>query len=47
MRNEPPDEPGDDRSFVHTRLIDAPRERVFRAFSEPPLALVGTKGVHE
>jgi uncharacterized protein YndB with AHSA1/START domain len=24
-----------DREFVHTRLIDAPRERVFRAFAEP------------
>lgn len=24
-----------DREFVHSRLIDAPRERVFRAFSEP------------
>jgi uncharacterized protein YndB with AHSA1/START domain len=24
-----------DREFVHSRLIHAPRERVFRAFSEP------------
>ncbi|MCC4118705.1 SRPBCC family protein [Aromatoleum toluclasticum] len=24
-----------DRAFVHARLIDAPRERVFRAFSDP------------
>lgn len=24
-----------DRDFVHSRLIDAPRERVFRAFSNP------------
>lgn len=24
-----------DREFVHARLIDAPRERVFRAFAEP------------
>lgn len=24
-----------DRAFVHSRLIDAPRERVFRAFSDP------------
>jgi uncharacterized protein YndB with AHSA1/START domain len=24
-----------DREFVHSRLIDAPPERVFRAFSEP------------
>ena len=24
-----------DREFVHSRLIDAPRERVFRAFSDP------------
>jgi uncharacterized protein YndB with AHSA1/START domain len=24
-----------DREFVHSRVIDAPRERVFRAFSEP------------
>jgi uncharacterized protein YndB with AHSA1/START domain len=23
------------REFVHSRLIDAPRERVFRAFAEP------------
>lgn len=24
-----------DREFFHTRIIDAPRERVFRAFAEP------------
>ncbi|MBT2299008.1 SRPBCC family protein [Variovorax paradoxus] len=24
-----------DRAFVHARLIDAPRERVFKAFSDP------------
>jgi uncharacterized protein YndB with AHSA1/START domain len=24
-----------DRAFVHPRLIDAPRERVFKAFSDP------------
>jgi uncharacterized protein YndB with AHSA1/START domain len=24
-----------DREFVHSRLIDAPRERVFKAFAEP------------
>jgi uncharacterized protein YndB with AHSA1/START domain len=24
-----------DREFVHSRVIDAPRERVFRAFSDP------------
>lgn len=24
-----------DREFVHSRLIDAPRERVFKAFSDP------------
>lgn len=24
-----------EREFVHSRLIDAPRERVFRAFAEP------------
>jgi uncharacterized protein YndB with AHSA1/START domain len=24
-----------DREFVHARLIDGPRERVFRAFAEP------------
>lgn len=24
-----------DRAFVHSRLIDAPRERVFKAFSDP------------
>lgn len=28
-------EPTADREFVHSRLIDAPRERVFRAFSDP------------
>lgn len=27
--------PTADREFVHSRLIDAPRERVFRAFSDP------------
>jgi uncharacterized protein YndB with AHSA1/START domain len=31
MRNESTDE----RAFIHSRLIDAPRERVFKAFSEP------------
>jgi uncharacterized protein YndB with AHSA1/START domain len=24
-----------DREFVHSRLIDAPRERVFEAFADP------------
>lgn len=24
-----------DREFVHSRLVDAPQERVFRAFAEP------------
>jgi hypothetical protein len=24
-----------DHEFVHSRLIDAPRERVFKAFSDP------------
>jgi uncharacterized protein YndB with AHSA1/START domain len=28
-------EPTADREFVHSRLIDAPRERVFKAFSNP------------
>ena len=28
-------EPTADREFVHSRLIDAPRERVFRALGEP------------
>ncbi|TCO80405.1 activator of Hsp90 ATPase-like protein [Plasticicumulans lactativorans] len=28
-------EPTADREFVHARLIDAPRERVFRAFADP------------
>ena len=28
-------EPTADREFVHSRLIDAPRERVFKAFSDP------------
>jgi uncharacterized protein YndB with AHSA1/START domain len=27
--------PTADREFVHSRLIDAPRQRVFRAFSDP------------
>lgn len=30
-----PTESTADRAFVHSRLIDAPRERVFRAFSDP------------
>ncbi|MEZ0247275.1 MAG: SRPBCC domain-containing protein [Methylophilaceae bacterium] len=29
------DESTANRECVHSRLIDAPRERVFRAFSEP------------
>jgi uncharacterized protein YndB with AHSA1/START domain len=36
--NTPNDTDGEstaDRECVHSRLIDAPRERVFRAFSEP------------
>lgn len=28
-------EPTADREFVHSRLIDAPQERVFRAFADP------------
>jgi uncharacterized protein YndB with AHSA1/START domain len=37
MDEKPPAEPESttDREFVHSRLIDAPRERVFRAFSDP------------
>jgi uncharacterized protein YndB with AHSA1/START domain len=37
MNGEPAAEAGStaDREFVHSRLIDAPRERVFRAFSDP------------
>jgi len=31
----PPAGPTDDREFVHSRLIDAPQARVFRAFAEP------------
>jgi uncharacterized protein YndB with AHSA1/START domain len=27
--------PGTNREFVHSRLIDAPQEQVFRAFSQP------------
>jgi uncharacterized protein YndB with AHSA1/START domain len=33
--NEKPAEPTADREFLHSRRIDAPRERVFRAFSDP------------
>ncbi|MGF1643402.1 MAG: SRPBCC family protein [Thiotrichales bacterium] len=28
-------DPAADRAFIHSRLIDAPRERVFKAFSDP------------
>ena len=37
MNGEPAAEAGStaDREFVHSRLVDAPRERVFRAFSDP------------
>jgi len=37
MRDQPEHRPEStaDREFVHSRLIDAPRERVFRAFAEP------------
>ena len=31
----PPAGSADDREFVHSRLIDAPQARVFRAFAEP------------
>ena len=31
----PPAGSSDDREFVHSRLIDAPQARVFRAFAEP------------
>jgi uncharacterized protein YndB with AHSA1/START domain len=31
----PPTESTADREFLHSRRIDAPRERVFRAFSDP------------
>jgi uncharacterized protein YndB with AHSA1/START domain len=30
-----PTDPEADRAFVHSRVIDVPRERVFRAFSDP------------
>jgi uncharacterized protein YndB with AHSA1/START domain len=33
--NEKPDESTADREFLHSRRIVAPRERVFRAFSDP------------
>jgi uncharacterized protein YndB with AHSA1/START domain len=33
--NEKPAESTADREFLHSRRIDAPRERVFRAFSDP------------
>lgn len=33
----PPSGSTADREFVHSRLIDAPRERVFRAIAEPAL----------
>jgi uncharacterized protein YndB with AHSA1/START domain len=37
MSTQHPDssEPTTDRAFVHSRVVDAPRERVFRAFSDP------------
>ena len=37
MSKQPVPEPPStsDREFVHSRFIDAPRERVFRAFAEP------------
>ncbi|MDM0115094.1 SRPBCC family protein [Variovorax sp. J22R133] len=37
MSTQQPDPSGStaDREFVHSRLIDAPRERVYRAFSDP------------
>jgi uncharacterized protein YndB with AHSA1/START domain len=37
MKDKPAADAGStaDREFVHSRLIDAPRERVFRAFSDP------------
>jgi uncharacterized protein YndB with AHSA1/START domain len=40
MHEGPPSDPAAssstaDREFLHSRLIDAPRERVFRAFSDP------------
>lgn len=34
-RSTPNAEAAEDCAFVHARLIDAPRERVFRAFSDP------------
>src|SRR6202048_4833786 len=36
-----------DREIVISRVISAPRELVFEAFTEvPPVAVVGTGGVH-
>ncbi|HEX3552719.1 MAG TPA: SRPBCC family protein [Thermoanaerobaculia bacterium] len=35
MNENPASESTADREFVHSRLIDAPRERVFKAFADP------------
>lgn len=35
MTNGSRTEPAADREFVHSRLVDAPRERVFAAFADP------------
>ena len=35
MSNHPANDSTSDREFVHSRLIDAPQERVFRAFADP------------
>ena len=35
MSEAPPPGTTADREFLHSRAIDAPRERVFRAFSDP------------
>jgi len=35
QNNATDSEPTADREFVHSRLIDAPQERVFRAFADP------------
>jgi uncharacterized protein YndB with AHSA1/START domain len=35
LQHSPIPESTADREFVHSRLIDAPRERLFRAFAQP------------
>jgi uncharacterized protein YndB with AHSA1/START domain len=33
--NSFPQQPSEDREFIHSRLVDAPRERVFKAITVP------------